>query len=172
MNHGVGWSSVFSNFITRSRSCFNIKLPSCLYRIPIIKIRRYYCRLSSWQYSYTWRDGFSLETAPVCLTEKVIWREHQSFHCLLIYIWTRRGRGEKYAIVQTAFLSYFFSEYCCILIQITAIEVTIRQHSPGLWLGVEQATSHYLNQWWTSSLTHVCVTRHRYVKSLYPVIYQ
>ena len=30
----------------------------------------------------------------------------------------------------------------------------------------EQATSHYLNQWWPSSTTHICVTRPQWVKSL------
>ena len=29
----------------------------------------------------------------------------------------------------------------------------------------EQATSHYLNQWWPSSLMHICGTRGRWVKS-------
>ena len=27
-------------------------------------------------------------------------------------------------------------------------------------LGAGQATSHYLNQWWPSSLTHICINRH------------
>ena len=31
------------------------------------------------------------------------------------------------------------------------------------WLGAEQATSYYLDQWWPSSLTHICVTRGRWV---------
>ena len=33
-------------------------------------------------------------------------------------------------------------------------------------LGAEQATSHYLNQCWPSSLTHICVTGGRWVKPL------
>ena len=30
--------------------------------------------------------------------------------------------------------------------------------------GADQATSHYLNQWWYSLLTHICVTRPQWVK--------
>ena len=32
------------------------------------------------------------------------------------------------------------------------------------WLGADQATSHYLNQWWFRLLTHICVTRSQWVK--------
>ena len=32
------------------------------------------------------------------------------------------------------------------------------QHWFRQWLGAEQAPSHYLNQWWPSSLTHICGT--------------
>ena len=38
-------------------------------------------------------------------------------------------------------------------------ELTVLQHWIRLWLGAFQATSHYLNQWWTRLLTHLCVTR-------------
>ena len=39
-------------------------------------------------------------------------------------------------------------------VQLTISEPWFRQ-----WLGAEQATSHYLNQWWPSLLTHICVAR-------------
>ena len=38
-------------------------------------------------------------------------------------------------------------------------------HWFGLWLGAEQATSCHLNQWWPSSLTHICFTRPQRFKS-------
>ena len=34
------------------------------------------------------------------------------------------------------------------------------------WLGAEQATGHYLNQWLHSLLMHLCVTRPQWVKEL------
>ena len=39
------------------------------------------------------------------------------------------------------------------------VQLTIDQHWPRLWLGAEQATSHYLNQCRPSSLTHIYGTR-------------
>ena len=39
------------------------------------------------------------------------------------------------------------------------VQLTITQHWFRQWLGAEYATSHYLNQWWPHSLTHVCGTR-------------
>ena len=44
-------------------------------------------------------------------------------------------------------------------IWVTRVQLTILQHWFIWWLGVGQATSHYLNQWWSALLTHVCVTR-------------
>ena len=38
------------------------------------------------------------------------------------------------------------------------VQLTIIQH----WLIAEQATCHYLNQCWPSSLTHICSTRGRW----------
>ena len=45
------------------------------------------------------------------------------------------------------------------------VQLTIFQHWCRYWLGAEQATSHYLNQWWPSSTTHICVTRPQWVKA-------
>ena len=39
------------------------------------------------------------------------------------------------------------------------VELTISQHWSMWWLGVEQATSHYLKQCWPYSLTHICGMR-------------
>ena len=39
------------------------------------------------------------------------------------------------------------------------VQLKIRKHSFGVWIDAEEATSHYLNQCWPSSLTHLCGTR-------------
>ena len=39
------------------------------------------------------------------------------------------------------------------------LQLTINQHWFRQWVGAEYATSHYLNQCWPSSLTHICGTR-------------
>ena len=39
------------------------------------------------------------------------------------------------------------------------VQLTISQCWFRWWLGAEQATSHYLNQCWPRSLTHICGTR-------------
>ena len=46
----------------------------------------------------------------------------------------------------------------------TWVQLTISLHWFRWWLGAEQATSHYLNQWWPSSLTRMCDTKGRWVK--------
>ena len=45
------------------------------------------------------------------------------------------------------------------------VQLTISQHWFRWWLGAEQATSHYVNQWRPSSRTHICGTGGRWVKS-------
>ena len=44
------------------------------------------------------------------------------------------------------------------------VQSTIFQHWFRWWLVAEQATNHYLNQWWHSSTTHICITRPQWVK--------
>ena len=46
------------------------------------------------------------------------------------------------------------------------VQLTISQRWFRWWLGADQATSHYLNQCWPSSLTHICSTRGRWVNTL------
>ena len=41
------------------------------------------------------------------------------------------------------------------------VQLTISQDWFRLWLGVEQATSHYLDQFWPKSLTYLCNARKR-----------
>ena len=43
------------------------------------------------------------------------------------------------------------------------VQLTIIRHWFRPWLGAQQATNHYLNQWWPSSLTHICATRAQWV---------
>ena len=50
------------------------------------------------------------------------------------------------------------------------LKLTIFQHWFRWWLDVDQATSHYLRQWWSSLLTHICVTRSQWVVSDWFVI--
>ena len=51
------------------------------------------------------------------------------------------------------------------------VKLAITQHWFRLWLGAEQAASHYLNQCWPDSLMHICGTRGRWVNSLFCVEY-
>ena len=44
------------------------------------------------------------------------------------------------------------------------VQLTIFWHWFRYWLGVDQAPSHYLNHWWPSLSTHICVTRPQWVK--------
>ena len=43
------------------------------------------------------------------------------------------------------------------------VQLTISQHWFRQWLGAKQVTSHYLDQWWPSSLTHICGAKGRWV---------
>ena len=45
------------------------------------------------------------------------------------------------------------------------VQLIIGQDWFSLWLGTEQATNHYLNQRWPSSLTHICGTSGRWVNT-------
>ena len=47
------------------------------------------------------------------------------------------------------------------------VQLTISPHWFSQWLGAEQVSSHYLNQYWPCSLTHICGTRGRWVKVYY-----
>ena len=43
------------------------------------------------------------------------------------------------------------------------VYLTINHHWLRQWVVAEQATSHYLNQWWHSLQTHICITRPQWV---------
>ena len=46
------------------------------------------------------------------------------------------------------------------------VQLTMIEHWLRLRLGAEKATSHYLNQCWTDSLTHICGIGGRWVRSV------
>ena len=48
------------------------------------------------------------------------------------------------------------------------VQLTISQHCFRLWIGAEQAASHYSNQCWPSSLMHICGTRGTWVNPRVP----
>ena len=77
------------------------------------------------------------------------------------------------AISQTIFFKCIFgNEKFRNLIKISLkflrVQMTITQQWLRWWLGVEKATSHYLNQCWPDSLTHICGTRGKWVNTSRP----
>ena len=46
------------------------------------------------------------------------------------------------------------------------VQLTILQHRFRWWLGIKQATSHYLNQWCPRLPMHICVTQPQWVNIL------
>ena len=48
------------------------------------------------------------------------------------------------------------------------VQLKMSQHLFKQWVGVEQAISHYLNQWGPSVQRHICVTGPQRVNTLYP----
>ena len=50
------------------------------------------------------------------------------------------------------------------------VQLTISQHWFGWWLGAKKVTSHYLNQRWSSLMTHLCVLWPQLVKSVISIL--
>ena len=71
---------------------------------------------------------------------------------------THLGWCKVAAILQTPFSNWFpCMKSVSILFQICLflrVRLMIKRNWFRYWLGTEQATSHYLNQWWPSLLTH------------------
>ena len=92
---------------------------------------------------------------------------HQQDHCLPVISLTQLHLDKMAAILaDDIFNCIFWNENDRIPIQISLKCVprsTIDNESAlvELWLGAEQATNHYLNQCWPSSLTYICDTRGR-----------
>ena len=81
------------------------------------------------------------------------------------------GREQMTAILQTTFSNTFswMKMYELQLrfhwILFPRVQLTIFQHWFRWWLGADQATSHYLNQWQPSLLMHICIFGSQWVKS-------
>ena len=92
--------------------------------------------------------------------------------CQLIETYlTHWGRDEMLTISQTSFLSAFpwminsVFWFKCHWSLFLSVQFTICRHWFRQWLGADQATSHYLQQCWSISLTHICGTWGRWVQS-------
>ena len=83
---------------------------------------------------------------------------------------THWGRDKMAAISQTTFSNAFswmkMYEFRLRFHQslLLRFELTIFQLRFRYWLGANQATSHYLNEWWPSLQTHMCITQPQWVK--------
>ena len=84
---------------------------------------------------------------------------------------THWGRGKMSAIFQTPFSNAFswikivvfwwkFRWNLFPRVQLTIFQLWFRE-----WLGASQETSHYLNQWWLSLMTHTGITWAEWVKN-------
>ena len=78
-------------------------------------------------------------------------------HC-----WTHQGLNKIAVTLQTAFQEHFLERDIYPLIQISLNVVSKglidkKSHNfSRLWLVLNRRRIHYLNQWWNSSLTHIC----------------
>ena len=90
----------------------------------------------------------------------------------VIRILTQWGRDKMAVISQTTLLNAFswmkmlefwLTFHWSLFLR---VQLTIFQHWFRWWLGAQQATSHYLNQWWPSSTKNICVTRPQWVNSI------
>ena len=102
------------------------------------------------------------------------WRHHESYQYWDSQwgdkkILTHSGRDKMAAIFQTTFsnafswmkMYQFRSKFHWSLFR--RVRLTICQHWFRKWLKADQATSHYLNQCWHNSPTHICITRPQWV---------
>ena len=85
---------------------------------------------------------------------------------------TRWGRDKMGDILETAFSNSFHSMKVLVasfqlsLNMFPVVELIIRLHWLGYWVGTEQTISHYLKQRWLCLLTDICATLPRGVKAL------
>ena len=97
-----------------------------------------------------------IKTQSICWWFEMLWR-----CCYIDLMWpnkyrllTHWGRDEMTAIFQTTLSNEFswMKMYQFRLIfrwsLFLRVQLTVLQHWFRLWLGADQATSHYLNQWW------------------------
>ena len=109
----------------------------------------------------------SLPYESLSMTEVMAWYS----------LFTHGGQDKMAAIFQTTFsngfswmkMYWFWFKFHWNLFQ--RVKLTIFQHWFRKWLGTDQATSHYLNQWWSSLLTElldasICSTRPQWVTNI------
>ena len=109
-------------------------------------LKRNYCRLDEIFRHWQHRELFDLQ---LCTCSS-----HTAMVLCLVSLLTHWGRDKIDAILQTTFsnaiswmkmfefrLRFHWSLFL-------RVELTIIQHWFRSWLGADQATSHYLNQWW------------------------
>ena len=82
---------------------------------------------------------------------------------------TSRARqyGHHFLDIIFKFISFNENVLISLWISLKFFHLTISQHWLRWWLGAGQARSHYVNQWWPCSLTHMCVTRPQLVLNWY-----
>ena len=96
--------------------------------------------------------------------------QHHYYHIMMNNLSTHWGRDKMAAIFQTTFsnacswmkmyefrLRFHWSFF-------PRVKLTIFHNWFRWWLDVDQATSHYLNQWWLV-YWHICITRHQWNKN-------
>ena len=89
------------------------------------------------------------------------------------------GRDKMAAIVKTTFSNAFYwmkmygFRFQCHWRWFLGVQLTQFQHWFRQWLGADQGTTHHMNPWWLSLVTHMCVTRPQCVKLYgYLTLYQ
>ena len=110
----------------------------------------------------------------ISLSRKLInWGQFQIIHtakyathrqCWALYL-THLPLDKMFTISQTTFSNAFpwMKIYKNFTSLFPRVPLIIFQHWFRWWFGADQATSHYLNQCWPSSPTHICGTRGRWV---------
>ena len=140
-------------------------LPQCVKRKPQTK---------ALQMHFQGRNGrWTGNIACVVCTLWLPWTIQRAKHICVIpsmSVWlTHWGRDKMASISQTTLsnafswmkmLEFRFKFHSSLFLR---VQFTIFQHWFREWLGADQATSHYLNQWWPSSTTPICVTRPQWV---------
>ena len=121
---------------------------------------------------FLWSDNETL--CELYDLQKLFGRLHLSHWSLrdVVTILTHWGRDNIDAISQTTF-SRTFSGMKVFEFLLTfqwnlflRVKSTIFQHWFRYWLGADQVTTHYLNQWLFILLTHICITRPQWVKGV------
>ena len=132
--------------------------------IDFIWVSKCAWRAGTWMYKWVFDWVHVCECTSVWLSAWVWMKEYLLAHglelvnslrpgALHVHQWTGSslthwGQDKMAAIFQMTFSNVF----CWMF------KLTVFQHWFWQWLGTGQATSHYLNQWWPSILTHICVT--------------